>query len=280
MQTDKTILVLAGSYHQFRTFLRENCLQPHQAKYIFSDKDLRGYGYKNKTFVKYGTWWENPMCDRFEAEEAMANQTEPTILSIEEFESEILRLANKFEQENGKWPNELHVGSLWRDAYDKIVDRFQTMGGIIQDPEGTIKHWWYMGMRVFYEHWTHCVDWTKETERIKQNQQSRRTNNGLEKGDYFAVTRGIKLNSTKFFSSLFFGGGESWKSNDDEPVYDRSYHDVIFQAVEVCWPMVAAKIIAGDKWKMENIPQVSLNLQEIEIMTLTKEYVDVFKRDK
>jgi len=102
----------------------------------------------------------------------------------------------------------------------------------------------------------------------------------LEKGDYFAITRGIKLN-TRPFSSLFgFMGeqGESWKTNQDEnePHYDRSYHDCVFLAREVCMPMVVAEIIHGHSYGSK---VVSLRLSEIEVMTVTKAYVEALKGD-
>lgn len=83
------------------------------------------------------------------------------------FKNDVLRLANEFYAEHGKWPNELHLGCEWWDGYEEIVDKniLYQKG----NPFEIIKHWWYMGMRVFYEHWTHAVEWTKETEEIKLN---------------------------------------------------------------------------------------------------------------
>ena len=98
----------------------------------------------------------------------------------------------------------------------------------------------------------------------------------LEKGDYFAITRGIKLNKSHPFSLFGFMGlqGESWKENNQEeaePSYDRSYNDCIFLAREVCMPMVAAEIIHGHSYGDK---VVSLRLTEIEVMTVTKQYVE------
>ena len=101
----------------------------------------------------------------------------------------------------------------------------------------------------------------------------------IEKGDYFTITRGIKLNMSKPFSFLGFMDmeGKSWKTNkqeDDEPKYDRSYHDCVFLAREVCMPMVAAEIITGHTYGNKII---SLNLGEIEVMTVSKQYVEALK---
>lgn len=102
----------------------------------------------------------------------------------------------------------------------------------------------------------------------------------IEKGDYFAITRGIKLNTTSPFSLFGFMDmqGESWKTNGQdekaEPHYDRSYHDCIFLAREVCMPMVAAEIIFGHSYGNKII---SLRLNEIEVMPVTKQFVEVLK---
>ena len=89
--------------------------------------------------------------------------------SIEEFKSEVLSLANEFYFEYGKWPNELRVGSLWLDAFDEIYNKCERNSFIQKDPQKTIKHWWFMGMRCFREIFTHCVEWTEETEKLKQD---------------------------------------------------------------------------------------------------------------
>ena len=102
----------------------------------------------------------------------------------------------------------------------------------------------------------------------------------LEKGDYFTITRGVKLSTSSPFS--FFGfmdmDGESWKTNkqeeEDEPKYDRSYHDCVFLAREVCMPMVAAEIIYGHYFGPK---MMSIRLSEIEVMTVSKQYVEVLK---
>jgi len=96
----------------------------------------------------------------------------------------------------------------------------------------------------------------------------------LEKGEYFAITRGIKFRNSKFSIFSMFEPSESWKEdqNEEEPQYDRSWHGCIFLVKEVCYPMVAAEVVFG--WH-DYLPKViSLNMTEIEIMTLSKEYVN------
>ena len=85
---------------------------------------------------------------------------------VYDFKNDVLLLANEFYGEYGKWPNELHLGGGWHDDYDDIVNKSDDFHKA--DPFGKIKHWWYMGMRVFNEHWTHAVEWTESTEIIKK----------------------------------------------------------------------------------------------------------------
>lgn len=95
----------------------------------------------------------------------------------------------------------------------------------------------------------------------------------IEKGEYFAITRGVKLRSGSPFSIFsMLDPTETWKTKDsEEEHYDRSWHDCVFEAIEVCYPMVAAKVVAGRKAYTPEV--LSLNLSEIEIMTLTETYV-------
>lgn len=106
----------------------------------------------------------------------------------------------------------------------------------------------------------------------------------IEKGEYFAITRGIKLRNMKNSIFSFFNPfNESLKLNGEEetkeePEYDRSWHDCVFLAKEVNYPMVAAEFVVG--WH-DYFPRViSLNLTEIEIMTLSREYVESFQNSK
>jgi hypothetical protein len=89
-------------------------------------------------------------------------------MSDNEFICTVLREANEFYREHGKWPNELHVGSKWAKGYDACVDKALACGLGFGTPHNVIKHYWFMGMRVFREHWTHCVEWTKATDMIRR----------------------------------------------------------------------------------------------------------------
>jgi len=89
--------------------------------------------------------------------------------TVDEFNEEVLRLADEFYSDFGKWPNELHIGSLWQAAFQKIYNEYERNSFTRKDPNKTTKHFWYMGMRCFNEHWTHLVEWTKETEKIEKD---------------------------------------------------------------------------------------------------------------
>ena len=88
----------------------------------------------------------------------------------------------------------------------------------------------------------------------------------IESGEYFSITRGIRLNTTSLFSF----------SSTEVEHYDRSYEGLIFLAEEVCYPMVAAKLVYSPtkkQWiKVGDI--IPVNLRELEIMTLTKKFVE------
>lgn len=96
----------------------------------------------------------------------------------------------------------------------------------------------------------------------------------IEKGDYFTVTRGYEYNPAAF-ASIF-----SPVAVETKPQYDRSYDGVIFRAVEVCGPMVAAEVIVGRDFVIDGRncgaykhKRISLNTTEVELMTVTPEYL-------
>lgn len=65
-----------------------------------------------------------------------------------------------------------------------------------------------------------------------------------EKGEYFVVRRGFKLNTESLSSVLF--PREPWQGQPEalkEPRYDRSYEGDLFLAVEVCGDAVVAKLV-------------------------------------
>jgi hypothetical protein len=51
-------IVIAGNYHQYKNYLRENNLTPRQARYVDMPEKLRGL--RDVEVVKYGEWWLNP----------------------------------------------------------------------------------------------------------------------------------------------------------------------------------------------------------------------------
>lgn len=96
----------------------------------------------------------------------------------------------------------------------------------------------------------------------------------IEKGDYFIVERGFELN-TRGMSSFASLLGFPEPKQDDRPQYDRSYNGLIFEALEVCGVMVAARCVVSTKGWGDDVGEVlSLHTNELELMTVTREYVD------
>jgi len=107
----------------------------------------------------------------------------------------------------------------------------------------------------------------------------------IEKGEYFVVTRGVELHKMPSLSLFPFDMGESWKQNrdvDEKPRYDRSYVEKVFQALEVCGDHVAARCVFGDKGGEYGLlnKTISLNLTELEIWPVTKEYIEALRGKK
>ncbi len=103
----------------------------------------------------------------------------------------------------------------------------------------------------------------------------------IETGDLFVVTRGIELNSTPLMS--LFGFGESWKtSGEGEKIrYDRSWDNVVFVAKSVVGQSVAAEIVWAGGYKKDMVGQHhSLNLSEVEAMTVGADYLSALSGDK
>lgn len=111
----------------------------------------------------------------------------------------------------------------------------------------------------------------------------------LEAGDFFAVTKGIALNNS-FFKDIFGSNtveGDEWKSSavvedSKEPKHDRSHEGFIYQALEICGPLVAAKVVVA---KLNNgyraVNDVfPLNVGEVEVMTLTPNFVKLLTEGK
>lgn len=109
----------------------------------------------------------------------------------------------------------------------------------------------------------------------------------LEPGDYFIVTRGIRLRSAvNPFSAML---GESWKDSDAEPDYDRSHDGRLYHCLAVAHNHVACELVfppisqedygfftrarQPNALSANGYPLGSLNLSEIEVMTVGKDYV-------
>jgi len=87
-------------------------------------------------------------------------------MTKEEFVNEILKQRNEYYAQFHKWPNELRIGSQWQDVFQEIAYDWE----LTQTPDihGKVKHWWFMGMRCFNEIFSHGVDWSRETAKLKR----------------------------------------------------------------------------------------------------------------
>lgn len=65
----------------------------------------------------------------------------------------------------GKAPNILRIPEDRWDEFERVIQKSPIYRKA--DPLGKVKHWWYMGMRVFAEIWSFGVEWSKETAEIK-----------------------------------------------------------------------------------------------------------------
>ncbi len=86
-----------------------------------------------------------------------------------DFRSHVLQMVNEYRCSSGKQPNELHIPIEYQSAYEEIVDEFNSRAVPTKaDVYGDRKHWWFMGLRVFYGQWSDFVRYTEETGKLKQ----------------------------------------------------------------------------------------------------------------
>lgn len=119
----------------------------------------------------------------------------------------------------------------------------------------------------------------------------------LEVGEYFIITRGLKLNISfggNPFEELFgfnpFSNGQTstniGTSNSvrSEAQYDRSYHDHVFKALAISGPnneIVAAECVWQENpssWYNNIGKKFQFRLYEIEIWPVTQQYVDALSK--
>lgn len=81
-------------------------------------------------------------------------------------QDEILKDYNDFMVREGKTPNELHIPTRYSDEFDEIVQKSNTYWK--PDPFGTVKHWWFMGMRTFNEIFSFGCGWSEKTDKLKK----------------------------------------------------------------------------------------------------------------
>lgn len=82
---------------------------------------------------------------------------------------EILQDYNEFYIRERKLPNELHIPERRGEEFRAYIQNSSVYWK--SDLLGEIKHWWYMGMRVFGEIYSFGVGWSQETEDLKRKDQ-------------------------------------------------------------------------------------------------------------
>ena len=96
----------------------------------------------------------------------------------------------------------------------------------------------------------------------------------IEKGEYFVVRRGFRLGKAL---SFFAERREAWQQSaedEDEPRFDRSYEGLLYLALEVCGPMVAAVCVQGDKYGTSHVGErTAFNTDEVELWPVSQAYV-------
>lgn len=95
----------------------------------------------------------------------------------------------------------------------------------------------------------------------------------IDKNELFVVERGLEYCPTNFFG--FPGIFTEPKTTDTKPRYDRSYNcsGQVYQALEVCDKFIAAKCVHSKSDKDVGKTH-SFNTAEMELMTVTQEYLD------
>jgi len=91
----------------------------------------------------------------------------------------------------------------------------------------------------------------------------------IEKHDFFVVTRGVKLSEIPIIGHDFI------VRTDGEKEYDRSHEGNVYQALEVCGDMIAAKCIHAIMYGVFNPVGItySLNSTELELWPVSLEYI-------
>lgn len=91
----------------------------------------------------------------------------------------------------------------------------------------------------------------------------------IEKHDFFVVTRGVQLLEIPIIGQDFI------VRTDGEKEYDRSHEGKVYQALEVCGDMIAAKCIHATVCGVFNPVGItrSLNSTELELWPVSLEYI-------
>ncbi len=100
----------------------------------------------------------------------------------------------------------------------------------------------------------------------------------IEKGDLFAVVRGFVLGMSPEEYYMQQGGAGTITQNTD-----RSHEGRVYEASDVCGPLIAAKCVFSSRDSQE-YPKYnsagktfSINTNEVEIWPVTKQYLETLK---
>jgi hypothetical protein len=96
----------------------------------------------------------------------------------------------------------------------------------------------------------------------------------IEPGDLFVITKGFQLGGSSFIYASGFGDDIP----DSKPQYDRSYESIVFKAVEVCGPVIAAEVVAGKTFRGQRMYHLNLN-DVTEVWPVTPEFLSALLQD-
>lgn len=98
----------------------------------------------------------------------------------------------------------------------------------------------------------------------------------IERGDLFVVTRGYQLGRMPSLATMMYGAPDD---EPKEPQYDRSHQGRVFRAVEVCGPVIAARIIYdGSGYRDDTVGAMkSINTAEVEVWPVTEAYLQALQ---
>lgn len=102
----------------------------------------------------------------------------------------------------------------------------------------------------------------------------------IEQDDYFCVLKGVKLNNSPFFgfSGMYSSFDNVGVESKQEIRHDRSYGGLIFKALAVCEPLIAAEVVFSNDSFFKVGHKMSIDSNEMELWTVTKQYFEALKK--